>query len=222
MVKIVIWCVILLAVAGGATAAWLLMRAGRDTPATIPCTAKVEGKVAIVYYSQSKVQNTALIAKWIQKHVGGDLIAIETEEPYPEPYFHTLATATLERRSGKKRPIKPTPSLADYDVVFPGTPIWYGTYAFPVELFLMSEPLAGKTVVPFSTHGGGGAPLYERDVKAACPAAKVLPGFTARGSNQVERRLKVGVTAHHGEDDVIRWLNGIFGAETLASGGGEG
>ena len=220
MIKIFMAIAILLAL-GVAAAVWLRVRAGRDTSATIPLTAKVSGKVAIVYYSQSKVQNTALVAKWIQKHVGGDLIPIETEEPYPEPYFRTLATATLERRSGKKRPIKPPPALERYDVVFLGTPIWYGTYAFPVELFLKANPLAGKTVVPFSTHGGGGAPLYERDVKAACPAAKVLPGFTARGSNQVERRLKVGVTAHHGEDDVIRWLNGIFGKGPLASGGGE-
>ena len=210
MTKILIVLAVLLA-AGVAAAVWLRVRAGRDVSATIPCTAKVPGKVAIAYYSQSKVQNTALVAKWIQKHGGGDLIAIEPTEPYPEPYFRTLATATLERKSGKKRPIKPTPSLAAYDVVFLGTPIWYGTYAFPVELFLKANPLAGKTVVPFSTHGGGGAPLYERDVKAACPAAKVLPGFTARGSNQVERRLGTGVTAHHTEDDVVRWLNGIFG-----------
>ena len=217
MVKFAIVLAVLLAV-GVAAAVWLRVRAGRDTSATIPLTAKVPRKVAIVYYSQSKVQNTALIAKWIQKHVGGDLIVIETEEPYPEPYFRTLTTATLERRSGQKRPIKPMPSLAGYDVVFLGTPIWYGTHAFPVELFLKTNPLAGKTVVPFSTHGGGGAPLYERDVKAACPAAKVLQGFTARGSNQVERRLKVGVTAHHGEDDVIRWLNDIFGVRTRAGG----
>ena len=210
MTKIIIVIAVLLALCVAA-AVWLRVRAGRDVSATIPCTAKVPGKVAIVYYSQSKARNTALVAKWIQKHVGGDLIAIETVEPYPEPYFRTLATATLERRSGKKRPIRPTPSVAAYDVVFLGTPIWYGTCAFPVEQFLKANPLAGKTVVPFSTHGGGGAPLYERDVKAACPAAKVLPGFTARGSNQVERRLRVGVTAHHTEDDVVRWLNGIFG-----------
>ena len=210
MIKIAIGVAFLLA-AGAAAALWLRARAGRDTSATIACTAKVKGKVAIVYYSQSKVRNTALVAKWIQKHVGGDLIEIEPEEPYPEPYFRTLAAATLERKKGTKRPIRPVPSLVAYDVVFLGTPIWYGTYAFPVELFLMSEPLAGKTVVPFSTHGGGGAPLYARDVKAACPAAKVLPDFTARGSNQMERRLGTGVTAHHTEDDVVRWLNAIFG-----------
>ena len=77
----------------------LRARSRRDTSATVALTAKVPGRVAIVYYSQSKVQNTALIAQWIRKHIGGDLIAIETVEPYPEPYFRTLAAAELERRS---------------------------------------------------------------------------------------------------------------------------
>ena len=188
----------------------LRMRAGRNTSATVETTAKAPGRIAIVYYSQSKVHNTALIAKWIQKHIGGDMFEIEAAEPYPEPYFRTLAAAELERRSGKLRPIKPVPPLADYDVVFLGSPIWYGSSAFPVRRFLEANPLAGKTIVPFSTHGGGGAPRYESDIKAACPAAKILPGFTARGSNQIERRLRVGVTAHHTEDDVVRWLNGLW------------
>ena len=195
-----------------AVAAAVLMRvkAARDTSPTVAYNGRLPGKVAIVYYSQSKVQNTALIARWIQKHVGGDLIPIETVEPYPEPYFRTLAAAEIERHSGKMRPIKPIPPLATYDVVFLGSPIWYGTCSFPVRQFLAADNLAGKTVVPFSTHGGGGAPRYESDIKTACPAAKVLSGFTARGSNQIERRLRVGVTAHHTEDDVIRWLNRLF------------
>ena len=209
MTKLIIGIVVMLLAVAAAVA--LRLRAGRDTSATVALTAKVPGRVAIVYYSQSKVQNTALVARWIQKHVGGDLIAIETEKPYPEPYFRTLAAAELERRSGTFRPIKPTPDLTAYDIVFLGSPIWYGSCAFPVKQFLKTHPLAGKTVVPFSTHGGGGAPLYARDVKVACPEAKVLADFTARASNQVERRLKVGVTAHHTEDDVVRWLNDIFG-----------
>ena len=209
MTKLIIGIVVMLLAVAAAVA--LRLRAGRDTSATVALTAKVPGRVAIVYYSQSKVQNTALVARWIQKHVGGDLIAIETEKPYPEPYFRTLAAAELERRSGTFRPIKPTPDLTAYDIVFLGSPIWYGSCAFPVKQFLKTHPLTGKTVVPFSTHGGGGAPLYARDVKVACPEAKVLADFTARASNQVERRLKVGVTAHHTEDDVVRWLNDIFG-----------
>ena len=82
MFKIAVGIVVLVLLAVGAAVA-LRLRAGRDTSATQPTTAKAPGKVAIVYYSQSKVRNTALIAKWIQKHLGGDLIEIETVEPYP-------------------------------------------------------------------------------------------------------------------------------------------
>ena len=37
----------------------------------------------------------------------------------------------------------------------------------------------------------------------------------ARGSNQVERRLKAGVTAHHTEDDVVIWLNLTVAVENV-------
>ena len=201
--------VAVVAILAGIAVYWRV-RAMRNTDATTKFTGKIPGKVAIVYYSQSKVGNTEIAAKWIQKHTGGDLIAIECAEPYPDAYYSTLKAAGAERKSGKYRPIKPLPSLDRYDVIFIGSPIWYGTYAFPVAEFLKEHKLAGKIVVPFSTHGGGGSANYERDIKAACPEATVLPGWTARGSNQLERRMKIGVTGHHTEDDVVTWLNRIF------------
>jgi len=197
------------AILAGIAVYWRV-RAMRDTDASTKFTGKIPGKVAIVYYSQSKGRNTEIVAKWIQKHVGGDLIAIETVEPYPNAYFSTLRAAESERKNGKYRPIKPVPSLDSYDVVFIGSPIWYGTYAFPVAQFLKNDPLAGKKVIPFSTHGGGGSANFERDIRNACPEATVLPEFTARGANQIERRMNIGVTAHHTEDDVVEWLNRLF------------
>ena len=185
----------------------------RNTAATIAMTATLPGKAVIVYYSQSKVGNTATVAQWIQKHVGCEMVAIEPVEPYPDAYSETLKAANAERREKARRAIKPVAIPEDCDVVFIGSPIWYGTYAPALAAFLEENPLAGKTVVPFSTHGGGGAPLFESDLKAACPEATVLPGFTARGSNQIERRLGVGVTSHHTENDVITWLNTLFPAD---------
>lgn len=187
-----------------------MMFAKRDTKATIPLTAKPQGRVAIVYYSQSQVQNTALIAKWIQKHVGGDLFPLEMVEPYPEPYGDTLKVAGKHHKEGTHPPLKNIPDLAEYDIVFFGSPIWYGTYAPPVATFLDAGRLAGKTIAPFCTHGGGGAGHFFADVIQACPDAKVLDGLTIRGSNQIERRLGTGVTSHHTEDDVVEWLNRIF------------
>ncbi len=93
---------------------------------------------------------------------------------------------------------------------FAGAPIWYGTYAASLMTFFDSNKLAGKTVAPFCTHGGGGAGKFFADVAQACPGAKMLGGLTICGSNQVERRLGTGVTMHHTEDEVVKWLNAIF------------
>ena len=184
--------------------------ASRSTEATVALTAKVPGKVAVVYYSQSKVGNTATVAKWIAKHTGGELVPIETVEAYPDAYRDTLKAAKKDMQNDGTRAIKAVPSLDGYDVVFVGSPIWYGTYAPPVAEFFKTHAFAGKTVVPFCTHGGGGAGRYFVDVRKACPAATVKEGLTIRGSNQVERRLGTGVTVHHTEDDVVNWLNMVF------------
>ena len=190
--------------------------ASRSTEATVGLTAKLPGKVAVVYYSQSKVGNTATVAKWIAKHTGGELVPIETVEAYPDAYGDTLKAAKNDMENGGTRAIKSVPPLDSYDVVFIGSPIWYGTYAPPVAEFFKTHSFAGKTVVPFCTHGGGGAGRYFVDVRKACPAATVKEGLTIRGSNQVERRLGTGVTVHHTEDDVVNWLNAVFAA-TAAS-----
>ena len=47
--------------------------------------------------------------------------------------------------------------------------------------------LAGKTVLPFYTHGGGGAGRSVGDVKKACPGALVTVGFDANGAT--DKRL---------------------------------
>ena len=184
--------------------------ANRSTEATVHLTAKPKGKIAVVYFSQSKVGNTATVAKWIAKHTGGELVAIEPMETYPDAYGDTLKAAQNDMNGGGTRPIKPVKPFDSYDVVFIGSPIWYGTYAPPVAEFFKTHDFAGKIVAPFCTHGGGGAGRYFVDVRKACPQATVKDGLTIRGSNRIERRLGTGVAAHHTEDDVVNWLNAIF------------
>ena len=214
--KILLVILGIVVVAAIAVVAGCRILASRSTEATVALTAKLPGKIAVVYYSQSKVGNTATVAKWIAKHTGGELVPIETVEAYPDAYGETLKAAKKDMENGGTRAIKSVPPLDGYDVVFIGSPIWYGTYAPPVAEFFKTHSFAGKTVVPFCTHGGGGAGRYFVDVRKACPAATVKEGLTIRGSNQVERRLGTGVTVHHTEDDVVNWLNAIFAA-TAAS-----
>ena len=186
------------------------MAARRDTSATRPPAAKPQGRVAIVFYSQSKVQNTALAAAWIRKHAGGDLFPLEMAEPYPEPYGKTLEAARKDIESDARPALKALPDLSGYDVVFVGSPVWYGTFAPPFATFADAAQLDSKTVAPFCVHGGGGAGRFFADVRKAFPGARVLDGLALRGSNQIERRLGTGLTVHHTEDDIVAWLDRIF------------
>ena len=92
------------------------IRASRSTEATVPLTAKLPGRVAVVYYSQSKVGNTATVAKWIAKHTGGELVPIETVEAYPDAYGETLKAAKKDMENDGTRAIKSVPPLDGYDV----------------------------------------------------------------------------------------------------------
>ena len=184
--------------------------ANRPPEATIPLTARPQGKVAIVYFSQSKVGNTATVARWIQKHAGGDLIALDPVKPYPEPYSATLKAVERDFNEGRLPALKTVPDLAGYDVIFLGSPIWYGSYAPVLETFLKTNPLAGKTVAPFCTHGGHGEGRFATDLRRACPQARLLDVLVLRGSNQIERRLGRGISLRHTEDDVVKWLNRVF------------
>ena len=209
--KITLIVLAALAVAALCGLAGCRLLANRPTQATVPLHAKPKGKVAIVYHSQSKVGNTAAVARWIQKHTGGDLIALEPVKPYPEPYPATLKAVERDFNEGRLPALRAVPRLEGYDVVFLGSPIWYGSYSPVLDAFLKANPLAGKTVAPFCTHGGSGEGRFAADLRRACPQARMLETLALRGSNQIERRLGLGVSMRHTEDDVVNWLNRIFG-----------
>ena len=82
--------------------------------------------------------------------------------------------AKKELADGTLPPIKPWPeNVGEYDVVFVGSPVWWGTMATPVRTFLASGALKGKTVIPFVTHGSGGPDKSFTDTKELCKDCKV-------------------------------------------------
>ena len=164
----------------------------------------------------NEVGNTAMMAKAIinkLKEDGHDVTSfrIQPKEPYPDSYDQKLVKAT-EERAMQERPEYDgdVADFDDYDTVFIGFPIWCSDMPMIIYSFLEKHVFTGKIVVPFCTHGGGGAGRFFDDVKKSCPEAKVLEGLVIRGSNQIERRLDIGVASHHTEDDVVEWLNRIF------------
>ncbi|SDE43905.1 flavodoxin [Sporomusa acidovorans] len=88
-----------------------------------------------------------------------------------------------EVESGYKPPLKAkVENLAAYDVIFVGTPIWWYTIASPVATFLAESDLAGKTIIPFCTHGGYGAGHSLEDIKKLAPKSRVLDELVLDGS----------------------------------------
>lgn len=145
-------------------------------------------KILIAYYSYSG--NTKEVAEAIQKEIGGDLFEIKAEGTYPDEYRPMTEQAKKEIDAGF-RP-KLTTSVADmaqYDIVFIGSPNWWGTITPQVSSFLESYDLSGKTVIPFVTHGGGGQQNTIADLTAQCKGCKVnSDGWVGYGS----RTLGIG------------------------------
>jgi len=146
-------------------------------------------KILIAYYSWSG--NTRRIAKIIHELVDGDIIEIIPEKPYPKSYWETVEQARKEIRTGYKPPIKTrVENIEDYDIVFLGSPNWWGTLAPPVVSFIELHNLSNKTIAPFFTHGGGGIQRMLSDLRKLCPNARILQPLVVYedgGEDLVER-----------------------------------
>lgn len=143
-------------------------------------------KTAVVYYSWSG--NTRFAAETIAKKAGAGIFEIKAETPYNSNFNKCCDEAKPECQGKKLRPIKPIEGLdlSKYDIIFVGTPNWWGTMAPPVRTWVTQskDALNGKTVCLFQTHGGGGMQRVGKDfVEVVGDAAKVLPPKAFSGSS---------------------------------------
>jgi flavodoxin len=149
------------------------------------CGGGAKPKILVAYYSQSG--NTKAVAEQIQARFGGEMHEITLATPYPAGEQETIEIVGRQREEGVFPALGGTvENLGDYDVVFIGTPIWFGTASLPVFSFVEahSGDFAGKTVVPFYTCGGGDAGSYVADITPCLEGATILEAF---GNNRAER-----------------------------------
>ncbi len=155
--------------------------------AVVSCTPKKEApkketpKVLVLYYSQTS--NTRTVAQEIATRLNADIEEIALVEPYDTAFQATIDRCKADREKGILPEIKPLKSnIADYDWIFIGYPIWFGTYAPPVASLLEKIDLSDKRVVPFCTFGSGGLESSAKDLEAKQPNAKVMPGYGVRAA----------------------------------------
>ena len=143
-------------------------------------------KTAVVYFSWSG--NTRFAAETIAKKTGADLFEIKAKTPYNGDFGKCCDEAKPECYGKTLRPIKSIEGLdlAKSDIVFVGTPNWWGTMAPPVRTWVTQskDALKGKTVCLFQTHGGGGMQRVGSEfAEVIGDAAKVLTPKAFGGSS---------------------------------------
>jgi flavodoxin len=139
---------------------------------------------------------TKTIAEMIQAQVGGDLFFIEVVDKYPANYNETIDVAMQELR-GNDRPelASHVENFGDYDVIFVGYPIWWGTLPQAKLTFLEEYDFSGKTVVPFCTYQDSGIGQSVQDLESAIPGAIVLESFSVRQAD-----------VDNAEEDIKQWI----------------
>ena len=162
------------------------------------CSQKKDApKVLVLYYSQTS--NTKAVATEIANRLTADIEEVTLVEPYDTAFQATIERCKADRKKGITPEIQPLKSnIADYDVIFIGYPIWFGTFAPPMASLLDKVDLSGKKVVPFCTFGSGGLESSVKDLAEKQPNAEILPGYGVRAARidavpkEVEQFLTVG------------------------------
>lgn len=181
--------------------------AQKDTSPVEKADSLQDKKVLIVYLSRTK--NTKVLAEIIHRKVGGRLVGIELEKPYPAHYQTTVDQVAQENRTGYLPPLKTKiDSMDTYDVVFIGFPTWGMQLPPPVKSFLNDYNLAGKTVIPFNTNAGYGIGSTFDTVRQLCRGSKVLEGYSTKGGVERDGTLFVmeGDKEKSVEKEIQHWL----------------
>ena len=158
------------------------------------CSKSNAPKTLVLYYSLTS--NTKAVAEEIANRLGADIEEIVCVNPYDANFQACIQRCMQEREQGVLPDIQPVKAdLSQYDIIFIGYPVWFGTYAPPVAKFLNNVDLSGKKIVPFCTFGSGGLESSIADLKTEEPDAEILPGYGVRAARmdampkEVERFL---------------------------------
>jgi flavodoxin len=181
---------------------------GQSKPSNQNSNMENNGKALVVFFSHAgdnyavgniEVGNTKIVADYISEMTGADQFEIVTHKYDGMAYTPLINLAQEEANNGELPPYEgEVPDLSQYDTVFIGGPIWWGTYPQVMFTFFKENDLNGKTLIPFSTHEGSGLASVVEDVKAAYPDANVTKGFAIYGHD-----------VRTGKAKVEKWLQGL-------------
>lgn len=153
--------------------------------------------ILVAYFSRSG--NTRVVAGLLKRSLNADLFEIQLENPYPEDYLATVEQARQERDRSVEPSLKAkVPDMARYATVFLGLPIWGETVPPIIRSFLTAHNLAGKTLIPFITHGGYGLGTSERIIALHASKAKLRSAFIMQADQERQTMERVNTWLGNG------------------------
>ena len=178
-------------------------------------TASSGSKVLVVYFSRTGEQynvgvidkgNTAIVAEMIAEQSGADMFEILPEKDYYPYTYMELTDVAKKEQNENARPAYAgeAPDLSQYDTVFIGAPVWWGDWPMICYTFFEAnaDALAGKTLIPFSTHEGSGLSGFDKKLAKALPDSTVGEGLAIKGSDAQNKQDAV-------RKKVNDWLSGL-------------
>ena len=180
-----------------------------------PPAAQPGSHILVVYFSRTGEQynvgvietgNTAIVAEMIAEQTGADRFEIlPTDDHYPLTYKELTDVAKREQSENARPPYAgEVPDLSPYTTIFIGAPVWWGDWPMILYTFFENNgtALAGKTLIPFSTHEGSGLSGFDKKLSSACPNSTVGKGLAIRGADAQLRPDSV-------KRSVADWLTGL-------------
>lgn len=119
----------------------------------------MDKKILVVYFSATGT--TKNVANNLALATNAAIYEIKPTVPYTQAdldWKNKNSRSSVEMKNRDSRPTiqKDNFSVADYDVIFLGFPIWWGVAPTIVNTFLEQHDFSNKKIILFATSGGSG------------------------------------------------------------------
>ena len=146
--------------------------------------------------------------------MGGELVALELQTPYPENYQAIVRQVDQENQDGYLPPLKNQISdIGQHDVIFVGFPTWDMQLPPPIKSFLnhYQADLNGKMIVPFNNNAGYGMGQSLAQFNQYCRGCQIMQSIELRGGIERDGILFVmeGERANQAKNEIAQWLQDL-------------
>ena len=154
-------------------------------------------KRLVAYFSAEGT--TKKVAERIAAAANSDLFEITPETPYTKADLNWMdkqSRSSVEMKDKSSRPAIAGmhDTIAEYDEIRLGFPIWWYIAPTIVNTFLEGADFSGKRIILFATSGGSGFGQTVKNLQPSAPGAEIIEGR---------------VLNRAGDNDIIDFVNSL-------------